>query len=177
MRYGLDDCCRGPLGDGSDAAVGAKALGVWGGLGAGAMTALGVGAAVVGLGFAANKLSEQWEKQVPQAMELTAVLGGLTGDYRKNSEAFQESFNRAGSAASRFGYKLEEGMSAVGQLGKLGVTGRNLAAYGAASRVFEFERGTGANRESLIQPRICRAVRPWSQCSRLRSRRNESPGT
>ncbi len=148
---GSGNAAGAALGMASDAAVGAKALGVGAGLGAGAMTALGVGAAVVGLGFAANKLSEQWEKQVPQAMELTAVLGGLTGDYRKNSEAFQESFNRAGSAASRFGYKLEEGMSAVGQLGKLGVTGRNLAAYGAASRVFEFERGTGANRESLIQ--------------------------
>jgi len=148
---GSGNAAGAALGMASDAAVGAKALGVGAGLGTGAMTALGVGAAVVGLGFAANKLSEQWEKQIPQAMELTAVLGGLTGDYRKNSEAFQESFNRAGSAASRFGYKLEEGMSVVEQLGKLGVTGRNLAAYGAASRVFEFERGTGANRESLMQ--------------------------
>ena len=148
---GSGNAAGAALGMASDAAVGAKALGVGAGLGTGAMTALGAGAAVVGLGFAANKLSEQWEKQIPQAMELTAVLGGLTGDYRKNSEAFQESFNRAGSAASRFGYKLEEGMATVEQLGKLGVTGRNLAAYGAASRVFEFERGTGANRESLMQ--------------------------
>jgi len=148
---GSGNAAGAALGMASDAAAGAKALGVGAGLGTGAMTALGVGAAVIGLGFAANKLSEQWERQIPQAMELTAVLGGLTGDYRKNSEAFQESFNRAGSAASRFGFKLEEGMATVEQLGKLGVTGRNLAAYGAASRVFEFERGTGANRESLMQ--------------------------
>ncbi|GAB6276239.1 MAG: hypothetical protein SAMD01599839_07790 [Rectinema sp.] len=146
---GSGNAAGAALGMASDAAVGAKALGVGAGLGAGAMTVLGVGAAVIGLGYAANKLSEQWEKMAPQSMRLTAVLGGLTSDYKTNSDAFLRNFNMAGQAASKFGYALEEGMSTAEELAKRGAKG--LDVYGSESRVFQYERGTGADRALLIQ--------------------------
>lgn len=146
---GSGNAAGATLGMASDAAVGAKAIGAGAGLGAGAMTALGVGAAFIGLGYAANKLSEQWEKMAPQSMRLTAVLGGLTSDYKTNSDAFLRNFNMAGQAASKFGFTLEEGMSTAEELAKRGAKG--LDVYGSASRVFQYERGTGADRALLIQ--------------------------
>jgi hypothetical protein len=119
------------------------------GLSGGAMAALGVGAAFVGLGVAANKLSEQWEKMAPQAMNLTALLGNLTGEYKSNSAAFLESFNRAANAANKFGYSAEEGMNLIASLAKAGTRAQNV--YGAAEQVFAFEKGTGADRETLVQ--------------------------
>ncbi len=148
---GSGNAAGAALGMASDVAAGAKAGGLFAGLGTGATVGLGVGAALVGVGLAANKLSEQWEKQVPQAMELTAVLGNLTGNYRTNSEAFRKAFNLAGESAAKFGYSLEEGMSVVEQLAKIGVSSNGLTPYNAAQQVFRFERGTGADRESLMR--------------------------
>lgn len=139
------------LGAASDAANLAKTAGLAGGLGTGAMVGLGVGAALVGIGVAANKLSEQWEKQIPQAMELTATLGRLTGEYKTNSLEFQRAFNLAGQAADQFGYTLEEGMATVSQLAKLGARSGGTAPYTAAERVFAYERGTGADRGTLMR--------------------------
>lgn len=148
---GSGNAAGAALGMASDVAAGARAGGLFAGLGTGAAVGLGVGAAIVGVGIAANKLSEQWEKQVPQAMELTAVLGNLTGNYKTNSEAFQKAFNLAGESATKFGYSLEEGMTVVEQLAKIGVSSIGLTPYNAAQQVFRFERGTGADRESLMR--------------------------
>jgi hypothetical protein len=134
----------------SGAVSGAKALS-GATLGTGAMVGLGVGAAILGVAVAANKLSEQWEKQIPQVMDLTAVLGKLTGDYRTNSIEFQRAFNLAAQAATKFGYSVEEGMATVSQLAKLGVSTKGMEPYTAAERVYAYERGTGAERETLMR--------------------------
>lgn len=120
-----------------------------GGVSTGALAAAGVGVAVVAAGVAANKLSEQYEKVMQPAMRLAATLGTLPGKYQENSDAISLAFNMAAKSASRFGFTIEEGMTAVEQLAKLGVT--SYSAYGAASRVFQYERGTGADRSLLMQ--------------------------
>jgi len=120
-----------------------------GGVSTGALAAAGVGVAVVAAGMAANKLSEQYEKVMQPAMRLAATLGALSGKYQENSDAISLAFNMAAKSASRFGFTIEEGMTAVEQLAKLGVT--SYGAYGAASHVFQYERGTGADRSLLMQ--------------------------
>lgn len=115
-----------------------------------------VAGAVVGgiaaVGAAGNKLASLWENMARPSMELTAVLGGLSGDAKKNSAAFLRNFNAAGAAAAKFGYSLEDGIFTAIELGRTGAYKKgDSSVFGAEERVLAYQRGTGAERSTLIE--------------------------
>jgi len=117
------------------------------GLPAPLLAGAGIAAAIVAVGAAANKLSEQWEKVMQPSMGLAASLGELGDDAKKNSAAFKEVFSRATDSNVLHGYKNEEGLQLANELSKMGVRSKNV--YQAESQVFGYQRATDADRGLL----------------------------
>jgi hypothetical protein len=90
-----------------------------------------------------------WERQAPEAMELTAMFGKYGGTNAENSNALRRTFENAANTATEHGYSLEEGMEQVKQAAYQGLNERQ--ALKAARDVFAFERGTGADRGALAE--------------------------
>jgi hypothetical protein len=80
-----------------------------------------------------------WQNRSGQAMELAAIMG-TPGDVRG-------SFKTAADTAVRFGYSAEEGMEALKEAARQGLGGQEAADI--TSRVFDYERRTGADRGTL----------------------------
>jgi hypothetical protein len=91
--------------------------------------------------------AQNWEKQAPASMELSALLGGTGGDYEENTRNLREAFNVAAKAASEFGYSVEEGIEVMKEAAYQGLNEGEAAA--AAQNVFDYQRGTGADRGAL----------------------------
>ena len=110
-----------------------------------------IGGAVVGgltaLAAGANKLSEQWEKVMQPSMALTASLGKLSDDAKKNHATFQEVFARATDRSVLHGYKMEEGLNLANQLSKAGIASDSV--IGGSEKVLRYQRLTDADRGSL----------------------------
>ncbi len=106
-------------------------------------------AAALAVGFAGNKLSEAYEKVMQPSMKLAATLNMMDGTYTGNSKAFQLALDMAGSSATKFGYSMQDGIAVMTDMGKYGMTKDQ--AMGSASRIFEYERGTSADRGILSQ--------------------------
>jgi hypothetical protein len=85
--------------------------------------------------------ADLWQSKIKDAMEL-AALKGTPGNVRG-------SFTQAASAAARYGYSAEEGMATWKDVARLGVTGS--AAGETVKSIFQWERGTGADRGTLTQ--------------------------
>jgi hypothetical protein len=109
-----------------------------------------VGAALAGLAAAGNKLSEQWEKVMQPSMALTASLGELSDDARRNSLAFKDAFSRATDSKVLHGYTNEEGLALANQMAKMGV-GDTSDVISAEEQVFRWQRETDADRGTLAQ--------------------------
>jgi hypothetical protein len=99
--------------------------------------------------------SQNWERQAPAAMELAGLLGRYgRGETQKeieenNTSAIRAVFSNAARAANAYGYSAGEGMEAVKQGARQGLgEGEALAA---AKTAFAFERGTGADRNTLLE--------------------------
>jgi hypothetical protein len=84
--------------------------------------------------------SRLWMERSPAAMEL-AALRGIPQEVR-------ESFDMAASAAREFGYSAEEGMDAMKQAVRQGLGKEAIDAV--TRQVFQFERGTGADRGTML---------------------------
>jgi hypothetical protein len=85
--------------------------------------------------------ADLWQSKIKDAMEL-AALKGTPRDVRG-------SFTQAASAAAQYGYSAEEGMSTWKDVARQGVKGA--AAGEMVKSIFQWERGTGADRGTLTQ--------------------------
>jgi hypothetical protein len=92
-----------------------------------------------------------WERQAPDAMELTAMFGKYGGTDAENSNAIRRTFENAANTATEYGYSPEEGMEQIKQMAYQGLNEGQ--ALDAARDVFAFERGTGADRGALAEYR------------------------
>ncbi|GMO51970.1 MAG: hypothetical protein Pg6C_17120 [Treponemataceae bacterium] len=140
----------GPMGAAGGAALGSSLLGSAGDL---------VG--TLGDEKKANEMatreaySQLWERQAPAAMELAGLLGRYgRGETREeieanNTRAIRDSFSAAAGAANEYGYSAQEGMEAVKQGARQGLGEGDAVA--AAKKAFAFERGTGADRDALLE--------------------------
>ncbi|MDR0720456.1 MAG: hypothetical protein LBF78_12535, partial [Treponema sp.] len=154
--FGAGQNVIGQAGSGNAAAAALSAaggatdlLGMIKGLPAPVLAAAGIAAAIVGLGAAANKLSEQWEKVMQPSMGLAASLGELGGDAKRNSAVFKEVFNRATDSRILHGYSLEEGLQLATNLSQAGV--RSEKVYQAENQVLGYQRATNADRGTLAR--------------------------
>ena len=84
--------------------------------------------AVAAVGAVTNALSKQYEQAMPEAMKQTAEFGELTGDYNGNHKAFVASMDLASNAASKFGYTLQDGVTALHEFAQAGVSRANAMA-------------------------------------------------
>jgi hypothetical protein len=123
-------------------------------------TLLGAGGDLVGTLGDEKKANEMatseayaklWERQAPDAMELTALLGKYGGTDAENTKAIRRTFENAANTATGYGYSPEEGMEQVKQAAYQGLNEGQ--ALKAARDVFAFERGTGADRGVLAEYR------------------------
>jgi hypothetical protein len=121
-------------------------------------TLLGAGGDLVGTLGDEKKANEMatseayaklWERQAPDAMELTAMFGKYGGTDTENSNAIRRTFENAANTATEYGYSPEEGMEQVKQAAYQGLNEGQ--ALEAARDVFAFERGTGADRGTLSE--------------------------
>jgi hypothetical protein len=134
----------GPVGTAAGAALGSTLLGAGGDL---------VG--TLGDEKKANEMATSeayaklWERQAPDAMELTAIFGKYGGTDTENSKAIRRTFENAANTATEYGYSPEEGMEQVKQAAYQGLNEGQ--ALEAARDVFAFERGTGADRGTLSE--------------------------
>jgi hypothetical protein len=90
-----------------------------------------------------------WERQAPEAMELTAMFGKYGGADTENSNAIRRTFENAANTATEYGYSPEEGMEQAKQAAYQGLDEKQ--SLDAARDVFAFERGTGADRGALSE--------------------------
>jgi hypothetical protein len=81
-----------------------------------------------------------WQSRSGQAMELAA----LTGD----PNAVLKTYRTAAGVSAKYGYSAEEGMEAMKQAARQGLDGKEAAEV--AGRAFDYERRTGADRETLM---------------------------
>ncbi|MDR0685795.1 MAG: hypothetical protein LBF83_11810 [Spirochaetaceae bacterium] len=93
--------------------------------------------------------AKNWERQAPAAMELTGLLGKYGGTEEENTRSIRRTFENAANAATEYGFSPEEGMAQVKQAAYQGLNERQ--ALDAARDVFNFERGTGADRGVLSE--------------------------
>lgn len=128
---------------------GPKILEMFKGLSGAGMAAAGLAAGTLVAGFAGNALSEAYEKVMQPSMKLAATLDMIDGSYNGNSRAFKLALEMAGGAASKFGYSMQDGIAVMTDLGKYGYNGNQ--AMNSASKIFAYERGTGADRGLLSQ--------------------------
>jgi hypothetical protein len=80
-----------------------------------------------------------WTQRSSDAMELAALMG--------NPNRVREAFKTAADAAAAFGYSAEEGMDTMKQAIRQGMNGDR--AREVTEQVFQYERGTGADRGTL----------------------------
>jgi hypothetical protein len=134
----------GPVGTAAGAAIGSTLLGAGGDL---------VG--TLGDEKKANEMatseaySKLWERQAPEAMELTGLLGKYGGTAEENSRTIRHTWENAANTATEYGFSPEEGIEQVKQATQQGLGERQ--ALDAARDVFAFERGTGADRGVLAE--------------------------
>ena len=90
----------------------------------------------------ANKVAfaSLWSQQIPDMMSLAAI----TGDAKRPKKAFE----RAVSVSEDYGYSAEEGAGAIRAAAQQGLSIG--AAIRVAGNVFDHERRTGADRDSLL---------------------------
>jgi hypothetical protein len=81
-----------------------------------------------------------WQQRSGQAMELAAITG--------SANDVREAFKTAADGAARFGYSAEEGMDAMKQAMRQGLSGEEAGAVMEQS--FDLERRTGADRGTLL---------------------------
>lgn len=121
-------------------------------------TIFGAGGDLVGTlgdGKKANEMAtsesyaKNWERQAPAAMELTGLLGKYGGTEEENTRSVRRTFENAANTATEYGFLPEEGMAQVKQAAQQGLNERQ--ALDAARDVFNFERGTGADRGVLAE--------------------------
>jgi hypothetical protein len=82
-------------------------------------------------------------------MELAGLLGRYGGSEGENTRAIRDTFARSAAAANEYGYSAGEGMEAVKQGAAQGLGEGE--AITAAKKAFAFERGTGADRNALLE--------------------------
>jgi hypothetical protein len=81
-----------------------------------------------------------WQQRSGQAMELSALMG--------DPNKVRDAFRTAADAAAEFGYSAEEGMDAMKEAARQGLSGKEAADI--AGRAFDYERRTGADRGTLL---------------------------
>jgi hypothetical protein len=89
----------------------------------------------------AEAYSKIWEQQMGSAMELSALLG--------NPSNVCGAWSNAAGAAAEFGFSAEEGIDAVKQGARQGLSEQD--AIAAVKNVFAFERGIGADRQFALE--------------------------
>jgi len=134
----------GATGDVTEAAPGFLTMlkGMMASLGPAGMIA-GTVVGVVGAGaLITSVLAKQYEKVMPEMMDLTAIMGELGSTAKETSDSFKTTMDEASAAASRFGYSLEVGSGIMRTFAEVAGVGRGEAAAGAG-RVMEYARGMG----------------------------------
>jgi len=106
-----------------------------------------VGVAAAG-GLIANALSKQFEKVMPEMMDLTAIMGEFGSTAKETGDSFVTTMKEASGAASRFGYSLEVGAGVMRTFAEVAGVGRGEAAAGAG-RVMAYARGMGVAPSAL----------------------------
>lgn len=101
-------------------------------------------------GLIANALSKQYEKVMPEMMDLTAIMGELGGTVKETSDSFGTTMKEASSAASKFGYSLEVGAGVMRTFAEVAGVGRGEAAAGAGG-VMAYARGMGVTPGALAR--------------------------
>jgi hypothetical protein len=121
-------------------------------------TLLGAGGSLIGTLGDEKKANEMatseayaklWERQAPDAMNLTATLGKYGGTREENTGSIRRTWENAANTATEYGFSPEEGVEQVKQAASQGLSERQ--ALDAARDVFAFERGTGADRGVLSE--------------------------
>ncbi len=102
-------------------------------------------AAIAGLALAAQALAEQYLKELPGVMNLTAALGRLSEDVDQTGEQFRITMEEVSRAAGEFGYSLKEGIAIYTAIARAG----GAATKGEAQAVMGYARGFGAEPEAL----------------------------
>jgi len=113
------------------------------GMAAGAVVGVTAAGALI-----ANALAKQFEKVMPEMMDLTAIMGELGSTSKETSDSFKATMEEASGAASRFGYSLEVGAGVMRTFAEVAGVGRGEAAAGAG-RVMEYARGMGISPGAL----------------------------
>ncbi|MBW8003094.1 MAG: hypothetical protein FVQ80_13925 [Planctomycetes bacterium] len=128
--------------------AGADVLGALGGV-IKSMGPLGVLVSSLGaVGLGLNALEMQYEKQIPELMDLTAILDRFGDTSKETSANFKKVMDEVSGKASKFGYSLEYGINVTKSLAQIsGVEGTR--AIRGAGKVMEFGRGYGVSPEAL----------------------------
>ena len=103
-----------------------------------------LGAAV----FAGAAIEQQYEKQLPGAMQLSAALGRLGKDTDDAGAVFMATMEDVVDSAKEFGYTLEEAMPFYAEFARTGGRRPDYESRGMR-RVMEYGRGFGADPASL----------------------------
>lgn len=112
-----------------------------------------VAAIAAGTGIIIDQLSKQYEPFVSTLMDTTAALGDLSDSAKQNSLTFRENLQEAATAASKFGYSIEQGLEVYGQLAHGGVG--STAARVRMEQELAYARGYGiTNLAGLSQAQI-----------------------
>jgi len=99
-----------------------------------------------------NEVSKQYEKQVPQLVETTAMLGkfGRTAD--EQSGKFRSTMAEISKSAATYGYTLEQGEATIQTLVKSG--GNSGSAQGTAARLMAESKSLGLSAPSQSLARL-----------------------
>ena len=101
--------------------------------------------------LAANAVSKQYEKIMPETMDLTAALGELGKTTKETGDSITSTFKDVGATAADFGYSLEQGLKVTGAMAAAGM---GLGAAGAAAGdVYGYGRQFGVSPEALMGAR------------------------
>lgn len=97
----------------------------------------------------ANQASKAYEARMPEAMQMTALMGKFTSSFQDNTDNIDRAMKDASDAVSRFGKSYEEGAGAVSAY--LTAGGSERLAFAEAGRSALYSRAYGANMQQAAQ--------------------------
>ena len=122
-----------------------KALKGFGALPMAAKIATGVGAGIVGAGILGNALSNQYEKVIPDLLEVTGALKAFGATAKEQGDRFKETLNTVTESSIKYNFTFAQGAETFTQIARMS-GGRNFnpeSVRQSAESVMRISRSLG----------------------------------
>lgn len=122
-----------------------KALKGFGALPTAAKIATGAGAAIVGAGILGNALSNQYEKVIPDLLEVTGALKAFGATAKEQGDRFKETLNTVTESSIKYNFTFAQGAETFTQIARMS-GGRNFnpeSVRQSAESVMRISRSLG----------------------------------